>query len=156
MKKNKRKLIYLLILCFSTLILVQNYIGIVRVNGDSMEPNLSNHEIYLSNKKDDNYKRFDIVYFKKAESIYIKRIVGLPNEYLEYKNNTLYINNKIVIENFEHGFTSDYSIKGGDSTTIPSNSYFVLGDNRTDSLDSRGFGYIRKEEIIGKIIGVNP
>ena len=153
MSKNKKNLKYLIILCFLILIVAQNYVGIVRVNGDSMEPNLFDHKIYLSNKKDNNYERFDIVYFKKEQSIYIKRIIGLPNEYLEYKKNKLYINNKIVVENFEHGFTDDYSIKGGFQAKIPPNSYFVLGDNRLNSLDSRGFGYIRKEEIIGKIIG---
>lgn len=60
MSKDK-KLISILLLCFSTIMLGQNFIGVVRVDGNSMEPNLSNNEFYLSNKKDDNYKRFDIV-----------------------------------------------------------------------------------------------
>lgn len=155
MNINRNKLIYLIILCFSIVILVQQFIGIVRICGDSMEPNLFNSDIYLTNKISNNYNRFDIIYFKKDSSIYIKRIIELPNECLEYKNNVLYINREIVKENFDHGFTTDYLFKCGYNATIPSNCYFVLGDNRMDSLDSRSFGYVKKEDIIGKIIITN-
>ena len=50
----------------------------------------------------------------------------MPKEHLEYKNNKLYIDNEIVLENFEHGFTDDYSLKGGKNIKIPSDSYFCI------------------------------
>ena len=74
----------------------------------------------------------------------IKRIIGLPGEEVEYKDNKLYINGKKVKENYGSQETEDFKVK------VENNSYFVLGDNRTNSLDSRHFGSFSKNKIIGK------
>lgn len=141
--------------CFAifilSIILVNSFIDIVRVNGDSMLPTLNDGEFVLSNKFSDNYKRFDIIIFKKGKNTYIKRIIGLPKERLYYQDNILYINGEKIPEHYSQGITNDFKLKGGIDTEIPSNCYYVLGDNREDSLDSRGFGYVLKEEISSKL-----
>ena len=79
--------------------------------------------------------------------IFIKGVIGLPNETLEYKNNKLYINSKEINEDFleKNKYTENLI------TNIPTDNYFVLGDNREDSYDSRFFGLVNKTEIIGII-----
>ena len=74
----------------------------------------------------------------------IKRIIGLPGETIEYKDNQLYVNGKKMKENYGSDITEDFSVKVGKG------SYFVLGDNRTNSMDSRYFGSFKKKDIIGK------
>lgn len=128
----------------------------VRVNGTSMYPNLTEGQVLLLEKIDKTYKRFDIVVVDheengKKEKI-IKRVIGLPGEHITYKDNTLYVNNKKIDEDFINVGTSDFDISTLGSYTVPENSYFVLGDNRPISKDSRIIGFVKNEKIDGKAV----
>lgn len=117
----------------------------VRVNGSSMYPTLKGGEIMLLNKLG-KIDRFDIVVLKldNKEDNLIKRVIGMPEESVEIKDNKIYVNDKILEESFGVGVT--YNI---DKVTLKDDEYFVLGDNRIISMDSRVFGTINKEEIKG-------
>ena len=124
----------------------------VRVNGTSMIDTLSNGDIMLLNKMNKNYKRFDIVVVSLENNKIIKRIIGLPGEKIEYKNNTLYINNKSV-KDVSKQYTSDFSLEElYGYEFIPEGYYFVMGDNRGGSSDSRDrrIGLIKESDIKGK------
>lgn len=98
-------------------------------------------------------KRFDIISFNYEDTKYlVKRVIGLPGEKIEYKEGILYVNGKIVKEEFLNVKTKDFSLKDLGYEVIPKDMYLVLGDNRNDSLDSRDFGLIKKEDIIGKAV----
>ena len=128
----------------------------VVVNGDSMVPTLKDGQLLLLTKYNKNFKRNDIVVLTKAISEnskkekLVKRIIGLPGEYIEYKNGKLYIDGKKSKDNFA-AFTDDFFLEAIDINmkTIPENKYLVLGDNRTNSIDSRTIGLIDKDEIDG-------
>lgn len=123
----------------------------VRVNGDSMNSTLKNGEILILNKLDKSYKRFDIVVIDIGEERIIKRIIALPGETIKYKSNQLYINNK-KIEDVSIVRTNNFTLKElYNIEIIPDNYYFVMGDNRTNSLDSRDYriGLVKKEDILG-------
>jgi signal peptidase I len=95
-----------------------------------------------------------IIVFDYVDTKYlIKRVIGLPGEKVEYKDNKLYINDKYIKEKFLKNITTkNFSVKDMGYDIIPKNMYLVLGDNRDDSIDSRAFGLIKKEEIIGKAL----
>ena len=120
----------------------------VRVNGDSMYPTLKDGEIMLLNKinyRFNDIKRFDIVVIKAPGELIIKRVIGLPGEKIKYENGKLYINGKYVKENFTHDGTDDFA-----EVKIGKNKYFVMGDNRDNSMDSRYFGAFDKKSIRGR------
>ena len=89
-------------------------------------------------------KRFDIVIVDEGSELLIKRVIGLPGESVQYKDNKLFINGKKVIDNYGKGDTDDFSI------VLDDDEYFVLGDNRENSMDSRAFGAFSKNKILGK------
>ncbi len=125
----------------------------VKVNGTSMIDTLHDKDIMILNKisyRFNDIKRFDIVVVDDKEELIIKRVIGLPGEYIEYKDNKLYVNGKYIKEKFSHKDTDDFSIEELEATEIPDNCYFVLGDNRVNSKDSRVIGFIPKEQILGK------
>ena len=125
----------------------------IRVNGTSMNPTLENGDIMILNKigyRITKIKRFDIVVIKYKDELLIKRVIGLPGEKIKYENNTLYVNDKALDEEFDKTYTYNFSIKEIGSTTVPEDSYFVLGDNREVSKDSRSIGFIDRENIVGK------
>lgn len=119
----------------------------IRVNGQSMDNTLQNGEIMLLKKFDKKIERFDIVVLKYDGKYLIKRVIGLPGDKVKYRNNKLYINNKYYKEEFLSKFTEtdDYTL----NEKIPEGYYFVLGDNRTNSLDSRMIGLISTKNIEG-------
>lgn len=136
----------------------------VHIDGTSMEPTLRNNEYGIANRfvvSEETITRFDIVVVDEAdEGQIVKRVVGLPNETIQYKDDTLYINGQLVLEPFldqdyieshtmEHKipFTSDFG-----PITLKKDEYFVLGDNRMNSKDSRAFGPIKIDSIIAKDI----
>ncbi len=122
----------------------------VQVEGMSMYSTLDDKEILLLKKYDKTYQRFDIVVFNYNNSKLIKRIVGLPGETVQYKNNKLYINGKQVTEYFlNNQETYDFNLEELGYEKIPKDYYFVMGDNRTNSTDSRIIGLVSASDIEG-------
>ena len=121
----------------------------IQVDGQSMMPTLKNNEILLLKKFDRSYKRFDIVVIDYKGSKLIKRIIGLPGEHIRYENDALYVNGIKVEEDFIVTTTSYFDIKNMNYEVIPENYYFVVGDNRNNSTDSRIIGMIPKDNILG-------
>lgn len=123
------------------------------VEGESMEPTLEHGERVVFNKFVYIFgepERGDIVIIEKPVKNYVKRIIGLPDETIEIIDGELFINGKKHIQSF---LSLDAIQQTGNygPIVIPDNQYFVMGDNRGISKDSRnGLGLIAKEEIIGK------
>lgn len=120
----------------------------VRVDGDSMKNTLKNGDILLLYKLG-SINRLDIIVLdeEKDNEKIIKRVIGLPGETVAIKKGKIYINDKIIDDEYAYGETSDY-----DKVTLEDDEYFILGDNRLISKDSRYFGPIKKSEIKGKIV----
>lgn len=134
------------------------------VEGVSMMPTLEEGDKVGVNKigvKFDDYDRFDIIVFEtNEETNYIKRIIGMPGDHIEYENDKLFINGK----HYEEAYLEDYNEAMTDSgtltenfalesylgeTIVPDGHYFVLGDNRQRSKDSRDprIGFVPQEKI---------
>ena len=130
-------------------IIIRTFIATpIKVNGPSMETTLYDGYLMILNKlgaKVNGLKRFDIVVVKAHKERIIKRVIGLPGETLKYENGILYINDKMIEENYLDEVTKDFTYEG----KIPDECYFVMGDNRDDSLDSRYFGCFPKKDILG-------
>ncbi|QHE52172.1 signal peptidase I [Pontibacillus sp. HMF3514] len=136
----------------------------VIVDGPSMQPNLQNGDFLIVNKISyilGEPDRFDVVVFHATESRdYIKRVIGLPGEHVKYENETLYINDKPVkepfleerVESFTGTYTHNFTLENlpGNFEKIPDGHVLVLGDNRTNSKDSRRLGLIPVDELVGK------
>ncbi len=158
--KNKIKEIVPYIIIIVAVLLVRLYIITPEiVSGESMENTLHDGEWILNSKiiyKYSDIERFDIVIIKKQDYLIIKRIIGLPGDYVEYKDNKLYINGEEVEDVYAKGNTNDFSLKdicyGCD--VIPEGKYLVLGDNREVSADSRSkeLGLVSENDITGKAV----
>ena len=137
---------YIVVILF--VILVKMYIVTpIRVNGSSMDDTLNNGDIMILNiinYRFNDIKRFDIVVVDEGNEYIIKRVIGLPGEVVSYKDNQLYINGKKIKENYGSEITDDFTYK------VNKGTYFVLGDNRTNSMDSRVFGSFPKNKVLGK------
>ncbi len=136
------------IIIIIVVLLIKKYIVTpVRVNGPSMNDTLHNNDIMILNEigyKISGIKRFDIVVLKYNGEYLIKRVIGLPGDKVKYQDNQLYINGKKVAEDFNHATTSDVL-----EIEVPEGEYFVLGDNRVNSTDSRKIGTIPLKNIKG-------
>ncbi|WP_419883319.1 signal peptidase I [Peribacillus sp. B-H-3] len=133
------------------------------VKGESMMPNLQDGNCLIISKIGEP-KRFDEVVFHATDSKddYIKRVIGLPGDTVEMKNDTLYVNGIVYKEPylnlgkkklpFKEKYTGDFTLKEiTGRTKVPKDSLFVLGDNRPISNDSRIFGFIPQKSVIGKV-----
>lgn len=120
----------------------------VRVDGDSMKNTLKNGDILLLYKLS-SIDRFDIIVLdeEKDNEKIIKRVIGLPGETVAIKKGKIFINDKVIDDDYAYGETTDYN-----KVTLKDDEYFILGDNRLISKDSRYFGPIKDNEIKGKIV----
>lgn len=142
-----------------------------RVNGSSMQPNYEDKDIIFIWHLNHVPDRFDVVlvnvtnekHYYTNDEYFLKRVIGLPGEYIEYRNDSLYINGEELKESFDtNTSTQDFSldevcrIKGVQNAClnniIPEGYYFVMGDNRNYSQDSRVIGLIHESDIFGKSI----
>lgn len=144
-----------------------------KVEGQSMEPNFHQSDLVLTNKTiqyigatefgqnhNYDYQRGDVVIVKQGKTDLIKRIIALEGETVEIKDNAVYIDGKKIKEKYLPTTTrsklpaSEFSlIREGKSVIVPENSYFVMGDNREHSKDSRfrEIGFISRDRVKGKV-----
>jgi signal peptidase I len=149
-----RELLETAVLTVAIFLVVRIALQNFKVEGESMFPNLHNGEYILVNKVDymiHSPQRGDIIVFKatnagQPDKDFIKRVIGLPGETVEVKNNAVYINGTALKEPYEDQ-PPDYTFP---KTTIPPNDYFVLGDNRNNSQDSHIWKWLQRKYIIGK------
>lgn len=135
-------------------------VGFETVVGPSMESTYKSGDVLIIDKLSYRFadvKRNDIVSFANVSSKYlIKRIIGLPGESVEFKNNELYINGKLFVEEYldKDTITVDFSTRDLGYDVIPEDMYLVLGDNREISDDSRNpkIGLVKKEDLIGRVL----
>lgn len=140
-----------------------------QVDGSSMFPNLQDNQILLTNRmvqifggpgkpiSSYNYQRGDIVVFKidSYEKDIVKRVIGLPGERVMVKDGRLYINGQILNESYidysQYPAHEDSFMAEGVEKTVPPNSYFLVGDNRPGSKDSRNaeIGFVERKNIKG-------
>lgn len=152
-KETKRELIIYGSIILAIILIRTFIVTPVRVNGTSMDPTLKNGEIMILNKvnyKINNIERFDIVVVKTEDNKIIKRVIGLPGETLKYEDNTLYIDGQEKKESFIKEKTEDFNINELGYKKIPKDCYFVMGDNRNNSSDSRIIGCVNKNQIEGR------
>ncbi|HWO07628.1 MAG TPA: signal peptidase I [Candidatus Paceibacterota bacterium] len=120
------------------------------VSGAAMEPTYNSGDYLFINKLDKNFARGDIVVFRypgNETQFLIKRIIGLPSENVEIKAGKVFINGQVLDESsYYNGDT-----QGDTSVILSSSQYFMLGDNRAESADSRMYGTVPKENILGSI-----
>ena len=151
-----------IIIAILIILLITYIITPVIVKGSSMEPNFIDGQVLFLSKisyKSKEIERFDVVVVDTDNDLIIKRIIGLPGERVEYKDNKLYINDEEIEDNYMKNETIDFDLesvceirKDNCTTIIPDDKYLVLGDNREVSADSRVKGLINKDEIKGKIV----
>lgn len=146
---NKLKELYPYIGIVIVVVLIRSFLFTPAiVNGSSMEPTLNDKELVIVNKigiKTSGLKRFDIVTAKYESDTLIKRVIGLPNETVEYIDNELYINGEKVISDLDFQYTHDFKLVTKDD------EYILLGDNRNISKDSRVIGAFNIKNIKGKV-----
>ncbi len=129
--------------------LIRSFIATpVRVDGDSMNKTFKNGDILILYKLS-KIKRFDVIVLheEKDNEKIIKRVIGMPGDTVAIKDGEIYINDEKIDDEYAYGMTSDY-----ERITLKSDEYFILGDNRLISKDSRYFGPIKEKEIKGKVV----
>ncbi|MDR6124621.1 signal peptidase I [Neobacillus drentensis] len=151
----------IIIFAFIRTFFFSNYI----VEGESMMPTLQDGNKLVVNKlgyQVGELNRFDVIVFHaNAKEDFVKRIIGLPGDKLEYRNDQLYINGHKYEEPFLDVYkqkspglkiTGDFSLKEiTGENIVPEGKLFVLGDNRLGSWDSRQFGFISATQVVGKV-----
>lgn len=164
-KELIKTIIFFVCLGLALFLLRQFVFTPVVVKGHSMDPTLADGERVIALKNTEVH-RFDIVTFPAPDEPgknYIKRVIGLPGDTVEYKADALYINGKEVSEPYLDEFknaltdgeplTYDFTFEtlGFSETKVPKDNYFVLGDNRRNSKDGRIIGFINKDKILGDV-----
>ena len=144
------------IIIFVLLFLMVYVVSITQVVGDSMSPTLDNQEVLILNKAKYRFtdvKRGDIIAFTYEDTKYlIKRVIGLPGDHVSIIDNKVYINGRYYVEDYLKDVdTPDFDLQDLGYNEVPEGMYFVLGDNRDNSLDSRKIGLVSKEDIIGEV-----
>lgn len=130
-----------------------------QVIGNSMDPNFEDQEYLLTDKisyRFHNPHRGDVIVFRSPpnpERDYIKRVIGLPGEKFKIQNGRVFINDSLLEEDYLSAgsfITPGPFLKDGQEIKIREDSYITLGDNRSHSSDSREWGFVPRQNIVGK------
>lgn len=161
-KKNLKKdildlTVYFVFVVLAAYLMVNFVAQRTMVDGNSMYPTLHNKDSLIVDKISYRFRdieRFDIVVFEyshKDNVNYIKRIIGLPGETVQIKDGLIYINGEVLEESYGYEVMRD-ARRAAYPITLGEDEYFVLGDNRNDSTDSRSdsVGNVHRSKILGR------
>ena len=170
MRQNKKKRkgivrellswILYLVFFFGAVYLIVQYVGErTVVSGESMYPTLNDGDSLIVDKISYRFvepDRYDIVVFPfryQEDTFYIKRVIGLPGETVQITDGKVYINGKALNDSYGYEAIRNPGLASG-GITLGRDEYFVLGDNRNNSADSRepSVGMIKRESIIGRAV----
>ncbi len=152
--------LYLLFVLIATWLLIAFVIQRTEVDGSSMEPTLYNGDNLFVDKISYRFRepeRFDIIVFPfqhKEDTYYIKRIIGLPGETVRIdEDGRIYIDGEVLEESYgREVIRPEYVGRAAEPITLGDDEYFVMGDNRNNSSDSRteAVGNIHRKDIVGR------
>lgn len=160
MNEKTRELIstiaYILVVIAISFLIVR-YVGQrTEVIGSSMVPTLEDGDQLITDKISYRFRepqRFDIIVFpyEPAEAFYIKRIIGMPGETVRIEGGRIYIDDVYLQESYGYGFTDAVDLEGSE-VVLGDDEYFVMGDNREVSMDSRyaEVGSIKRSQLLGR------
>lgn len=159
-KKDAREWVVSIVTALLAVLIIRSFLfTIIRVDGTSMTDTLQNNDrlfVTVLDMKLHGPDRFDVVitHYDDTRKEYVKRVIGLPGDTLEVKSGVLYVNG----EAYEEPFLSperivNYSLPQYDfgPIEVPEGNYFVMGDNRDNSRDSRRVGFLSEDKIVGKV-----
>lgn len=133
---------------------INQFFSLTTVNGLSMFPHLNNNDLLIMNKipkYTNDINRGDIIIFNATPNdtrdklYFIKRVIGIEGDHVVIENGDVILNNKVLDE----PYLSKIQTTGEVDLIVPDDSYFVLGDNRDASSDSRIFGTIKHKDTVG-------
>jgi signal peptidase I len=150
-------IVYILVIIGLTYLIITFVGQRTRVSGSSMETTLSDGDNLIVDKISFRFRepnRYEIIVFPyqyEEDTYYIKRIIGLPGETVQVQDGAVYINGQRLDENYGNETMQDAGI-AGDSITLGEDEYFVLGDNRNHSADSRdpSVGVLHRKDLLGR------
>ncbi len=148
MRKSRGEIIKDIAIIVLILTFVSLFLGnfqIAWVEGTSMAPTLNERQILLIQKTYTNVSTSDIIVFQLGNNLCIKRVIAIEGDLVELRNHCVYINEAIIRGVSYEGRDCNYPLEEGE--------YFVLGDNYLNSLDSRVYGPIKSNQIIGVVLG---
>lgn len=155
--KDKLKIIssYLITAIWGILLalfIITHIVCLATIVGTSMLPTLDSGDIVILNKLPQEYNRFDIIVIDVADELIVKRVIGTPGDTVHIRNGRVYINEEeledVINEHIEFSGLATSRVRLGEG------EYFVLGDNRSNSKDSRypEIGTIKEAQIIGQVV----
>jgi signal peptidase I len=148
-----REIVEIVALTLLIFIVVRFVLQTYHVDGASMQPGLTTQEYVMVNKTAylfQSPERGDVIVFHYPHDTtqdYIKRVIGLPGDTIQTDNTHVWVNGKLLNE--QAYISSSYN-QIGNSWKVPPNQYFVMGDNRPVSEDSRSWGFVPRSYIVGK------
>lgn len=162
MAKEIREWVVAILIAVIVVIVIRMFLFVsFSVDGDSMDPTLEDNDRVVVNKF--IYSLTDIahgdviVFNSQEESAYVKRVIGVPGDHIEMINKVVYLNGEPLEENYVsydgESYMDNFTLSqlGVEEEVIPEGQYLVLGDNRPISRDSRDFGLISEDDIIGEV-----
>lgn len=156
-EKNRQKIITffvgVVIVIVALIVVFFVVIGVSKVDGDSMLPTLNNNQTLVFYRLEKSYDRGEIVAVDMPNGkYYVKRIIGIEGDEIDIRDGKVYLNGTALEETYIQGTTTPQSNIIEYPVKVTTGKYFVLGDNREHSTDSRAIGLVSRYAILGRIL----